>query len=93
MAELTLHRRDFVRAAAVSMTAASYSRVLGANDRVQLGLIGCGGRGRSVMGTFLEDRQVDVAAVCDVYGEQIDQRQADGRRAPRVSATTASCSR
>ncbi|MEK7753118.1 MAG: Gfo/Idh/MocA family oxidoreductase [Acidobacteriota bacterium] len=73
MAELTLHRRNFVRAAAVSMTAASYSRVAGANDRVQLGLIGCGGRGRSVMGTFVKTEQVNVAAVCDVYGERIDR--------------------
>ncbi|MDP3000914.1 MAG: Gfo/Idh/MocA family oxidoreductase [Bryobacterales bacterium] len=73
MAELTLHRRNFVRAAAVSMTAGSYSRVVGANDRVQLGLIGCGGRGRSVMGTFVKTEQVNVAAVCDVYGERIDR--------------------
>jgi predicted dehydrogenase len=73
MAEMTLLRRDFVRAAAVSMTAGSYSRVLGANDRVQLGLIGCGGRGRGVMGTFVKTEQVNVAAVCDVYGERIDR--------------------
>ena len=73
MADLTLHRRDFVRAAAVSMTAGSYSRVVGANDRVQLGLIGCGGRGRGVMGTFVKTEQVNVAAVCDVYGERIDR--------------------
>jgi predicted dehydrogenase len=62
-----------VRAAAVSMTAGSYSRVVGANDRVQLGLIGCGGRGRGVMGTFVKTEQVNVAAVCDVYGERIDR--------------------
>ena len=73
MAEMALLRRDFVRAAAVSMTAGSYSRVLGANDRVQLGLIGCGGRGRGVMGTFVKTEQVNVAAVCDVYGERIDR--------------------
>ena len=73
MADMTLHRRDFVRAAAVSMTAGSYSRVVGANDRVQLGLIGCGGRGRGVMGTFVKTEQVNVAAVCDVYGERIDR--------------------
>ena len=28
------------------MTASSYGRVIGANDRINLGLIGCGGRGR-----------------------------------------------
>ena len=73
MSDLSFHRRDFVRAAAVSLTAASYKRVLGANDRIQLGLIGCGGRGRSVMGTFVKSDKVNVAAVCDVYGERIDR--------------------
>jgi hypothetical protein len=34
-------RRNFLLAS----TAASYSRILGANDKVNLGLIGAGGRG------------------------------------------------
>ncbi len=55
------------------MTASSYSRVLGANDRVHLGLIGCGGRGRSVIGTFIETGSVQVDAVCDIYGDRIDR--------------------
>jgi predicted dehydrogenase len=73
MTKPTLHRRDFARAAAGAATAASYGRVMGANDRIQLGVIGCGGRGRGVMGTFVKTGQVNVAAVCDVYGERIDR--------------------
>jgi predicted dehydrogenase len=57
------------------MTAASYSRVWGANERVRLGLIGAGGRGRGVMGTFQKTGQVDVTAVCDVFAERVDQAQ------------------
>jgi len=69
-------RRDLFRGLTAA-TALSYSRVLGANDRVQLGVIGCGDRGRHDMGQFLQTRQVDVTAVCDIYGEQIDKaRQA-----------------
>jgi hypothetical protein len=34
-------RRNFL----LACTAASYSRILGANDKVNLGLIGAGGRG------------------------------------------------
>ena len=37
-------------------TALSYSRVYGANERIQLGLIGCGERGRYDMGNFRQDR-------------------------------------
>lgn len=68
-------RRELLNAAArgaVTITAASYSRVLGANNRINLGLIGCGGRGRGVMGTFMGTGQVDVAGVCDVYAARID---------------------
>ena len=36
-----MNRRSVLRGAA-AMSAASYMRVMGANERVQLGLIGCG---------------------------------------------------
>lgn len=58
-------RRDAARAAAV--TALSYSRVLGANDRIGLGLIGSGGRGTYVMSLFAKNADVEVRALCDVY--------------------------
>ncbi|MCC6858373.1 MAG: Gfo/Idh/MocA family oxidoreductase [Bryobacterales bacterium] len=64
-------RREGLQAAA--LTALSYSRVPGANDRVQLGLIGAGGRGKYVMSVFQKTGQVDVRAVCDVYGQRIDE--------------------
>ena len=42
-----VNRRTFVRSAAAATLAASYSRILGANDRVRIGVVGLGGRGRS----------------------------------------------
>jgi predicted dehydrogenase len=69
-----MNRRSLIRGAA-AMSAASYMRVMGANDRVQLGLIGCGDRGTYVMSVFQDSKQVDVAAVCDVYGAKIDKVQ------------------
>ncbi len=56
-----------------ALTALSYSRVQGANDRVQLGVVGCGDRGRSDMGNFIKAGNVDVTALCDVYAAQIDR--------------------
>ena len=58
-------RRGFLGA---GMTALSASRVLGANDRVNIGLIGCGGRGRYVA-RLMRDSSPNVAytAVADVY--------------------------
>ncbi|MFL6447798.1 MAG: Gfo/Idh/MocA family oxidoreductase [Bryobacteraceae bacterium] len=48
------------------------SRVLGANDRINIGLIGCGGRGSSDAGTFTKYAEANnnacqIVAVCDVY--------------------------
>src|SRR5258708_8110773 len=67
-----IRRRDLLRGATAA-TALSYPRILGANDKIQLGVIGCGERGRHDMAQFQESPQVDVTAVCDVYGEQIDK--------------------
>jgi predicted dehydrogenase len=57
------------------VTASSYSRVLGANDRIGLGVVGCGGRGLSVMGAFQLNSAIEVRAVCDIYGRQVEQAQ------------------
>jgi len=74
MAKETNSRRQFIRnttgvvlGAGVTLSAASWNRVLGANDRVRLGVIGTGNRGSDVMGFFLKESDVDVVAVCDVY--------------------------
>jgi len=47
--------------------AQSAQRVLGANDRVNVGLIGCGGRGRYVAGLMREAPGVEFGAAADVY--------------------------
>ena len=57
----------------MAMTAGSYSRVLGANERLRLGVVGCGGRGGSVMGKFLKTGTVQVVALCDVWGDRIEK--------------------
>lgn len=76
-----LTRREGIKAAA--LTAISYARVLGANDRIQLGLIGCGERGTYVASIFQKTGEVDLPAVCDVYGDRIDKAvaQAAGAQA------------
>jgi len=72
-------RRQFIAGAGASvagaglLTAKSYARVIGANDRIQLGVIGSGGRGRSVMGSFRKFAdQCEFIHVCDVYEPNIN---------------------
>ncbi len=66
-------RRQAAKTAAI--TALSYSRIPGANDRIGLGVIGTGGRGTYVMTLFQNNPDVEVRALCDVYAVRIDQAQ------------------
>jgi predicted dehydrogenase len=84
MTSTPLARRDLLRGAA-ALTAASYSRVMGANDRVVMGAIGVGDRGRHVLSQFQLVPTVDVAAVCDIYTQQIDKAQ---QQAPKAKSFT-----
>ena len=57
--------------AALAFSAASYARVKGANDRISIAQIGCGGRGvgAHMAGIHPHDKQqnVEVTAVCDPW--------------------------
>ncbi|MFB3825948.1 MAG: Gfo/Idh/MocA family protein [Bryobacteraceae bacterium] len=77
---MTTTRRAFVG----GLTAASYGRVRGANDRVQVGLVGAGLIGTYHIGTFRKQPDVDVAAVCDVYQPRVEAgiAAAGGRAKP-----------
>ena len=75
--------RQTRRTILMAATAASYSRILGANDRISLGFIGVGERGNYLLQKFLEKDGVRVGAVCDVF----DQRTAETRtKAPGATA-------
>jgi predicted dehydrogenase len=60
-------RRSFLTSSAAGVTALSSGRVLGANDRVNVGIIGCGGRARLVSRLMREAPNVAFTAVADVY--------------------------
>lgn len=85
-------RRTFLKSAstAVAMTASSYARAAGANDRISIGVIGCGQRGRALMADLHrhdKEQNVEITAVCDPW--RLAREQAAARanewygRAPR----------
>lgn len=49
------------------MTALSAGRILGANDRIRVGLIGCGGRGMYVAGFIAKQPLTQYVAAADAY--------------------------
>ena len=67
------------------MSAASYSRVPGANDRIHLGLIGAGDRGTWDVTLFQNRPEVQVVAICDIYGAKIRAAQ---QKAPDAKGFT-----
>jgi predicted dehydrogenase len=73
-----LTRRDFLGATAgvAVWSASSAARVAGANDRVRLGLIGCGTRGAQVAEFFLRHQDAQYVAACDAFKERLDARVA-----------------
>jgi predicted dehydrogenase len=52
-------------------TAAAQTRIFGANDRIRVGIIGPGGRGRYLMAQFKEFG-AEMGAVCDVYQPNLE---------------------
>ena len=69
-----MNRRAFLShaahsAALVSATALSAGKILGANDRVRVALIGCGGRGTHVAKLMAQVQGVEFVGACDVYDE------------------------
>jgi len=69
-------RRQFLKgatatAATVALSASSYARIVGANERISLGLIGCGDRGYGahMVGIHPHDKEMNAefTAVCDPW--------------------------
>jgi predicted dehydrogenase len=69
----TASRRAFLGA----MTAASYSRIMGANERLRIGFIGCGLIGLRHIADFKKLPEAELVAVSDIYDPRIERGQAD----------------
>jgi len=96
MADMKINRRDFVKTAVgAGMAISALSRpgsasgrangVLGANDRINIGLIGVGGRGKDLLNWVIMTGQkpntaAQVVAVSDVYAKRL-----------RIAKETAKC--
>ncbi len=84
MSSLALNRRNFLRGAGTA-TALSYSRVMGANEKLRLGVIGVGDRGSGDMGNFQKNPDIEVVALCDIYKAHLDRALT---RAPQAKTYT-----
>jgi hypothetical protein len=79
-----LNRRTFIKSATGAATLGlarplAAARTIGANDRINLGVIGVGGRGTYVARQFAQVGQAGnacrIAAVCDVYQKRVSENK------------------
>jgi len=79
MESAKMTRRDFNKSAALGAVSLAMSpgplvrNVLGANDRIGVGLIGAGGQGRYNLGSFIRTAQVDPIAIAEVYDLRLNE--------------------
>lgn len=79
--DLLTTRRAFLKTTAVSTGALALgglpsSRAVGANDRIRVAVIGCGGQGTGHLGDMVRrsaDENIEVVGVCDVYQRRISR--------------------
>jgi len=76
-----MNRRDFLKTTAAAAGALSLPNIIpatafGANNKIAIGCIGVGGRGRANMNVFLGLDDCRVVAVCDTYKDR--QERAKG---------------
>ena len=73
-------RRDFIKKSALGaagiaiggmgFSAKSYASIIGSNDRINIGFLGCGARSRGhqrMVKTSENDKNLAVVAVCDIW--------------------------
>lgn len=77
-----MNRREFIytgtavaAVAARGLDARAYAAIDGANNRVNLGVIGLGRRASDVCRAFAQDERVEFRALCDIYDKQLSAFQ------------------
>jgi len=97
-------RRKFLKNSAMAATsvtlglntigAPTIKSARGANEKIRVGFIGVGNRGTQLLGDFLTQDDVDVAALCDVYEpylmrdySKVDKKLRDslGNKVPKMT--------
>ena len=75
-----LDRRAFSKVSASAVLALGVAEAASAavppNDRIGVGFIGVGNRGSQVLDAFLEQPNIEIVALCDVYQPYLDRAQA-----------------
>jgi predicted dehydrogenase len=66
---------------ATGISASGYSRIIGSADKIRMGFIGIGNRGSQLLNLFMQQPDMEVAALCDIYEPYLlrDRSKVDSR--------------
>jgi predicted dehydrogenase len=88
------NRREFIAKSTLTFSGISVglnalgsleqSSVIGANDKISMGFIGIGNRGSQLLELFMQNKDVEVAALCDIYEPYLQRDR--GKVDPRYLA-------
>ena len=86
-----IDRRGFIKSSLAGTVAAGLvlrgapanARIIGANDRIVVGVIGTGRMGQSNLNDFVKQTDVEVAALCDVFAPNLDKAGQKAEKADR----------
>src|SRR5665213_413170 len=100
------NRREFLKASsaaaaatAVSWSASSYAAIVGANDRVKVGVVGCGDRMKQALipafSQHAKDMNFQFVAVSDIWNRRREEgaayiQKVSGDTSPPCATTTSS---
>ena len=89
-------RRDFIKktvagTAALSLGSIipgfgsnSYQEILGANEKIRIGVIGVNSRGNALAQGFAKMKGCEVTYLCDVDSRALERCQADIHKIPKI---------
>jgi len=73
-------RRSFIKGAAatasgiaLALSAKSYARIIGANERIKFAAVGVNGRGKALIKAVAANKNAEVQAICDVDSRVLDK--------------------
>jgi predicted dehydrogenase len=80
-----MRRRGFLATTTATTLGLASERLLAANDKVVIAIIGLGGQGRHHLSSYLDIPNVDVAYVCDVDEQRLAEAAKTAPKAKAVS--------
>jgi predicted dehydrogenase len=99
-------RREFLKDSAMTaagltvglnaLTSPVFAKTAGANDKIRVGFIGLGNRGTLLLKRFMDNPDVEIAALCDVYEpytsrdrSKVDARWLESGKVPKMGESFA----